>query len=190
MWPGLKLSDEDLVRRFSESGEPAIFDELFRRYHKHVYLTCYGILRNQALAQDLSQETFRKAFAHLTAARPAQLGGWLGRIARNLCLDCLRSARHHFETLPLDEMDGSTQQNESEDAAIAACDVRSVLRRLRPEHRICLNLLYVHHYSYDEIGARLGVDVKQVKSYVQNAKERFRALYEAKTPTTVDGASK
>jgi RNA polymerase sigma factor (sigma-70 family) len=189
MWSALKLSDEDLVSRFSETGDLALFDELFRRYRKHVYLTCYGILRNHALAEEVSQDAFRKALAQLRAAKPAHLRGWLGTIARNLCLDCLRTA-HPVESLPLDELPGSTPPGKAEDAAIAACDVPAVLRRLRPEHRICLNLLYVHHYSYEEIAFRLGVDVKQVKSYVQNAKERFRALYEAETPTIVDGANK
>jgi RNA polymerase sigma-70 factor (ECF subfamily) len=187
MWSKASLADEELVRRFSESGEPALFDEMFRRYHKHVFLTCYGIVRNQALAEELSQDTFGKALAHLAAAKPTQLGGWLGTIARNLCLDHLRTASHRMETLPLEDLYEPVVGNESEDAAIAACDVPAVLRRLRPEHRICLNLLYVHRYSYEEIALRLGVDVKQVKSHVQNAKERFRALYEGKIPTSVEG---
>jgi RNA polymerase sigma-70 factor (ECF subfamily) len=188
MWSNANLADDELVRRFIESGEHAIFAEIFRRYRRHVYLTCYGILRNQALAEEMSQDTFGKALTHLRAAKPTKLGGWLGTIARNLCLDHLRTASHRTETLPLEEFGGPALGNEPEDAAIAAYDVPAVLRRLRPEHRICLNLLYVHRYSYEEIARRLSVDVKQVKSHVQNAKERFRALYVEKVPTAAKGA--
>jgi len=188
MWSKADLADDELVRRFSESGESWVFDEVFRRYRKHVYLTCYGILRNQALAEEMSQDTFSKALTHLGVAKPTQLGGWLGTIARNLCLDYLRTASCRTETFPLEDVLEPAVGNEPEDAAIAAYDVPAVLRRLRPEHRICLNLLYVHRYSYEEIARRLGVDVKQVKSHVQNARERFRALYEAKIASGAKGA--
>lgn len=86
-------SDEDLAARVGR--DPAVFEELHRRYDARLR----GFLRSQnhaaAAIPDLSQETWLKVFSHLTKGKPFEgnFRGWLFRIGENTGRDMLRKRK-------------------------------------------------------------------------------------------------
>jgi len=77
------LSDPELVRRTLQ-GDTAAFGTLVERYKQVVYGVCVSLLGDFALAQDLAQEAFPKAFQHVhRLTMPEHFGNWLCIIARN-----------------------------------------------------------------------------------------------------------
>ena len=78
-------SDEELVKLYVQGNNEA-FDALLSRYNTKVYNYIYGFVHNEALAEDLFQETFIKAIITLKQGGYSESGkfsSWLMRIAHN-----------------------------------------------------------------------------------------------------------
>ena len=64
------------------------------KYYKRVYLLCLGLVSDVHDAEDIAQEVFLNGFVKIGQLRkPLRFESWIGRIARNLCTDHLRSRR-------------------------------------------------------------------------------------------------
>jgi len=155
------------------------FDELFARYQGPIYGYILGMVGNVEQAQDLTQDTFIKAFKALPDTRELVLPAWLYRIATNTALDALRHRRRltwlpfapgDDERLPAPELDLPSHFAESE-------AVRSALSRLTPPQRACLLLRAHDGFSIDEIAHALHMSKGNVKITLYRAKERFRSAY-------------
>src|SRR5271154_4735556 len=87
------VSDEEVVRRFRETGDNAWFAEIFARHGRKVYFACRGFSWDAAAAEDATQETFLRAYEKLNQFSGGDLCGWLMRIAKNICIDHWRKRR-------------------------------------------------------------------------------------------------
>lgn len=85
---------EAAVVRAAMAGDARAADTLVRAYHRRVFNFLYQMTRHRADAEDLTQQTFIKAFQHLARVDPDRpLTNWLLTIARNSALNHFRSAR-------------------------------------------------------------------------------------------------
>ncbi len=76
------------------NGEAAAFEKLMRRYNQRVFRAARSVLRDDAEAQDVVQETFVRAFRHLQDFEErSSVGTWLTRIAVNEAFSRLRRSR-------------------------------------------------------------------------------------------------
>ena len=99
-------SDHDLIARV-RNGEGAAFEKLMRRYNQRIFRTARAVLRDEAEAEDVVQETFVRAFRHLEQFEErSSVGTWLTRIAVNEALSRLRRSQR-FNVL-----DSETNQEE------------------------------------------------------------------------------
>jgi RNA polymerase sigma-70 factor (ECF subfamily) len=88
-------SDDELMLllRSSENGTERdfLFGEFYRRFHIRVENWCFRLSRDRALAMDLAQEVFLKAWRHLDKFRgDSRLSTWLYVITRNHCLSAVQ----------------------------------------------------------------------------------------------------
>src|SRR6185436_355295 len=75
-------------------GSQSAFEQIVRRYQRPIISLIARMTKDRALAEDLAQETFVKAFRSLAAFDTTRrLSSWLFRIAHNTALDALRRAR-------------------------------------------------------------------------------------------------
>ena len=137
---------------------------------------------DRALAEDLAQETFVKAFRSLAAFDTTRrLSSWLFRIAHNTAIDALRRARPPqvpIETEPstadaTDEPPDPVERQELGRALEAALDT------LRPDQRAAIVLRYENGLSFDEIGTILGVPEVTARSHVHRARKELARLLTA-----------
>ena len=91
----MEYGDSQLVEKCLQ-GDRSAFGMIVERYKKQMYSVVYSMTHNHSDADDISQDTFIKAFENL---RKFKLGtnfrSWLYRIAVNLCIDHLRRQKRY-----------------------------------------------------------------------------------------------
>jgi RNA polymerase sigma-70 factor (ECF subfamily) len=183
--------DRELVRRVN-AGDEAAFNEIVERYRTKIFGLTLGLLHNQGDAEEITQDTFIRAYRGLARFRgDASLATWLYRIAMNLARNrywyFFRRRRHATLSLDCPMGDDSTATfadqlaSEAHDPAQeTAADefsnlIATCMARLDAAHREILTMRNALHLSYEEIAASLGLNVGTVKSRIARARERLRA---------------
>jgi RNA polymerase sigma-70 factor (ECF subfamily) len=175
-------SERYLVWRLRR-GDRRAARELIARHHRSVY----GYLRHLGaaapLAEDLTQETYAKAWRRIdTLRRSRSLRSWLLTIARNEFLQWARVERPEVEVA--DDLPERLDGDPGPQAALLSSERDLALRRavacLGPELRETVALHYFHELSLRECGAVLGVPPGTVKSRVHRALGCLRELLEGK----------
>jgi RNA polymerase sigma-70 factor (ECF subfamily) len=165
------IPDEELVRRFQESGSSDCFAELFARHRKRVYLACRGFFADGAGAEDATQETFLRTYQNIHSFQGGNFLSWIMRIARNVCIDQWRKRRPEAEldgeVLP--ERAAAGAQDRTPDLRFLVEEVWRAMTSLPPDQRRCLEMK-IQGYSYEESAARTGLSIEAVKSHLQNGR--------------------
>ncbi len=185
-------ADEQLVAR-ALGGSQAACREIVERYERPVFNLVARIVRDREVAEDLSQDSFVKAFTRLETFRAEQgkFSNWLFKIAHNTALDHLR--RGSLDTVPLEARDDEgaglhavlpdTGQTSPLEAAVGTDlseAVGAALDRLRPEYREVIVLRAQEDMAYEEIAEVTGLPLGTVKTYIHRArKELAMSLAEA-----------
>jgi len=165
------------------AGDPHAFAELVKRYTRAVYNVTYRFTNNAADAENLTQETFLRAWSalpRLTLDKP--LKPYFLKIAVNLCRDW--AARHRIEMTPLDADDETILADDAHDPFRALSDqelrerVRAKLDLLPPLHRTVIALRYNEEMAYEEMAAALDMPLNTVRTHLRRAKARLRELLE------------
>jgi len=147
---------------------------------RRIFLQIYGIVRNVADAQDLTQEAFIKALQHQEQLKDEQKAAhWLSRIATNTAIDFLRrSGRATF--CEIDEAPESHWETPEE--AVLRGEHRDYLedglRLLSPRERAALLLRDVEDLPAEEVARRLECSKATVRSHIANARTKLRRYME------------
>jgi len=165
-----------------DKGDVSTFEEVFRLYHARIYNYVYRIVGNVKDAEDLTQESFLKAYqALMRGDQPTNLPGWLYRIASNTCLDVLRR-RRLIRWQPLENLlavlsaDGERSPEEQVLQSERRTEIECVLAKLPPRYRMYLILREREGFSYQEISAITGDSLDTVKATLYRARERARQI--------------
>lgn len=189
------LDDASLVARVA-AGDRDAFEALYARHMVPLYRTALALTRRSAVAEDLLQETFLRAFRHLERIRlepGASLRPWLHRILINLVYD--RSARLKRASNPLERamnslmpQAGASPERRAELAELER-DVSQAVEMLPFKQRIVVVLFYLHDMDLSEIAETVGVPVGTVKSRLYYGRANLRSALEqdSRVPTGTVG---
>jgi RNA polymerase sigma-70 factor (ECF subfamily) len=98
-----EFSDSELISQYLNGTEKAL-DALVRRYFKQVFFFAKTYVKNDAEAEDITQEAFVKAWKNLKKFQPEKkFKTWLFQIAKNTCIDFLRKHKNFIAPEALDE---------------------------------------------------------------------------------------
>jgi RNA polymerase sigma-70 factor (ECF subfamily) len=175
------LSDISLVAQVAVFHNQRAFDQLVRKYQSPVRRFLLNLtLGNEALSDDLAQDTFLKAYTHITQFKGiASFQTWLFRIAYNIYYDHKRKT--HPQPLSEREGNGKTQSDElstpltyREGSGVGIqMDIHAALAILKEEERVCVTLQLIDGYSLDEISKMTNMPVNTVKSHLRRGKEKL-----------------
>lgn len=176
-----RLSDISLVTQVTVLGNKRAFDQLVRQYQSPVRRFFLSqTLGNESLSYDLAQDTFLKAYTHLSQYRgTSSFLTWLTRIAYNVWYDNCRSEKGKLkkELFAAGEpsAEGAAEANSSFSALHSSLnmDLYSALAQLRSEERECVTLQLVDGYAIDEISGITRMPVNTVKSHLKRGKEKM-----------------
>ena len=167
-----KLSDISLVTKVVMLHDRKSFDLLVRKYQSPIRgFFLRQTLGDAQLSDDLAQDTFVKAYTHLSGFRgTASFSTWLYRIAYNVFYDYLRTRKEtdSLETLRVDAQ-YSTQQNDIG----RHMDIYRALNMLKETERTCITLFYMEDQSIEKIADITGYPTGTVKSHLSRAKEKM-----------------
>ncbi len=171
--------DDDLAKRFQRSGGQAYFAELVHRYGAPIQRYCRRFVPDAALAEDLAQETFLRAFTHFHQFQGGNFKAWLYRIAFTVSINRLESSSQRIASLENPDLMSAPEDLLRD--LMGKADVSAVLKELSAPQRICLKLFYIQGLSYREIVAKAGYTAEDVKTHIQNGRRRFKILWEKRT---------
>ena len=184
------LSDISLVAQVAVLHNQRAFDQLVRKYQSPVRrFLLHLTLGNEALSDDLAQDTFLRAYTHITQFQGmASFETWLFRIAYNVYYDEKRKTRPQ----PLSEREGCGRPLEQEPSTPltyrerlrvgeqssgmgteVGLDIHSALAILKEEERVCVTLQLIDGYSLDEIAKMTDIPLNTVKSHLRRGKEKL-----------------
>jgi RNA polymerase sigma-70 factor (ECF subfamily) len=146
------------------------------------------MVRDHALAEDLAQEAFIKAFNRLETYRPEQgkFSNWLFKIAHNTAIDQLRKSAPKTFSLDrgddddpdfhalLPDIEAITPHQAAERADLAEA-LAAAVEQLRPEYREVIVLRHQEGFAYEEIAEIAGLPLGTVKTYIHRARKELAA---------------
>ena len=179
--------DADLLEALRRGDRHAVLEGLMNRYRQKVLHLAVSILRDQALAEDMSQTVFVKAWQALPRFDGrAALSTWLYTIARNTCLTAVQKERRMvaLEDVPeiADDDDDpvsfgrSPGATESAGQAAAEYDVSRLLEKLPEPYRRVVVLFYLEDRSCEEVGELLSMPTGTVKALLHRGRKKLAAL--------------
>jgi RNA polymerase sigma-70 factor (ECF subfamily) len=175
---------ETLLVERARRGDREAFAELVDARLAATFRTAMAILGNEDDARDATQEIFVRAWRNLPELHEAdRFSAWFGRIVVNTCRTAIRGRRRRIvREISVGALPGEGEQLASSasphDDRTADLDlIERALDRLSVADRTLLALHHFEHLSLDEIGERLGVPSKTVKSRLFSARRLLeRAL--------------
>ena len=176
-------SEAALVER-ARAGDHEAFAELLDTHLQATFRTAMAILGDETEARDATQAVFVLCWTRLPQLRDVELfPAWFGRIVVNTARSALRGRRRrgvreiHASTLLTEEGGLAEPAIAHEDRTADLDRLERAFDRLSPDER---SIIWLHHYedlSLGEIGDRIGVPAKTVKSRLFTARRALeRAL--------------
>jgi RNA polymerase sigma-70 factor, ECF subfamily len=157
----------------SKATSSTRFEGLCARYRPDVFRFALGLARDGAIAEDVVQETFMRAWRAIDSlADPDAARPWLLAIARREHARLYERKRH--ATVALDDLiatdDPALASVPSEDHS----DIGAAISSLDPHYRKPLVLQALMGYSTDEIASHLGLTRSAVLSRLHRARQKLR----------------
>jgi len=172
----MTVSDEEIVGRVLE-GDAAMFEVLMRRYNQRVYRAVRAVLRDDDQAEDVMQQAYLNAYAHLGQfERRAQFSTWLTRIAVNEALARRGKRAAGEEDESMMELVASSAPDPEQQTL--AAELREVMQReveaLPDSFRSVFVLREVEGLSTSEASETLGISEDLVKQRLHRARTQLR----------------
>ena len=189
--PAAASADAGLVQRARDREEAAI-RTLMQANNRRLFRLARGILRNDAEAEDVVQETWVRAFTHLDSFRgDSSFATWLSRIAMNEALGRLRRARPNVEwtTLPSGTLEAQIIQfpnsaSEDPEKSMAQREIRHVVEHAIDElpeaFRIVFITRVIEGMNVEETAELLDLKPETVKTRLHRARNMLKENVERK----------
>jgi RNA polymerase sigma-70 factor (ECF subfamily) len=171
--------EQDIRQRLDAEQYREAFELLMDRFQNKVFRLAFGMVRNETMAEDLTQDVFMKIWRALPSYHgDASLSTWIYVITRNTCLTDLKK-RTARPTVSFDEpgledaLEGLPACQTADREAGAEMDIQVMLARLPEKYRQVITLFYLEQKSYEEVSAMLGIPMGTVKTFLFRAKKKL-----------------
>lgn len=176
--------DYQLVLRALNERDQRAYTELMGRYKDSVYFMLLKMVNNSDDAEDLTIETFSKAFKRLDQYTPQfAFSTWLFKIASNHSIDFIRKKRikaisidqgfsnedGESYVIPVKEESLDPEESMQKDERVQR--MRDVVEKLKPRYKRLVELRYFEEKSYEEISEILDLPLGTVKAQLFRARD-------------------
>lgn len=169
------IGESDQIAR-AAGGDRAAQAALVNRNMPIVYRVAYRMLQDQAEAEDVTQETFLRAWKHLPDWQPkAKFSTWACTVALNLCRDRLRKKKPVLmDELP-ERVDTALRPEEALASQQGVDSIAKQIAALPERQREALTLCALEGMSNIEAAAAMDVGVRALESLLARARRTLRA---------------
>jgi RNA polymerase sigma-70 factor (ECF subfamily) len=184
-----KLSEKDLVQAYIDGNELAI-EQLIIRFKSKVYTYIICKVRNEALAEDVFQDTFIKVINTIKKGKYNDEGKflpWVMRIAHNLIIDHYRKStrmpmiktKDDFDIFDvISSPDNNIQEDLERDQVLS--DVKALVKFLPADQREVLMMRLYYDMSFKEISETTNVSINTALGRMRYALINLRKMAEEK----------
>lgn len=174
------MEDLEVIHVYLYSQAAICFRLLYNRYAAKIYSKCISMLKDEAMAQDATQEIFTKIFLNLSKfGEKAKFSTWVYSITYNYCIDYLRRKKKQTSIFS-DEMEKAPEVvDEVPDEELISMEInqlKSVLDNLPIGDRAVLLMKYQDDMSIKEIASILDKSESAVKMKIKRAKEKAQRV--------------
>lgn len=171
----VSLDDQSLVER-ARAGDQTAFALLFEQYHAPVLNYLHRMVYDRALAEDLTQDTFIKAYNALPRTKPElAFKAWLYRIATNTAISHMRRGKI-VKWLPF-LSDRETGDEAIERSVTRSTDINEALSKLPQHYAAALLLRHYQGLSLSETAQALEITENAAKLRLFRARKAFAQVY-------------
>jgi RNA polymerase sigma-70 factor (ECF subfamily) len=150
------------------------FHELYTKYAPDVYRFSFSLCRNGDEAEDITSETFVRAWTSTAPIRHSTVKAYLFAIARNCYLQALRRDRRRA-ALDAEIADPRLAPDTTYEQRAELARVSLTLQQLPEPDRSALLMRSVDNMSYQEIAEALGLSLAAVKARIHRARLKLAA---------------
>ena len=144
------------------------YESVYTQYRNVVMRFAVQCIGRRELAEELTGEAFLELHRHWDTIDTSRLPSWLFTVVKNRAADYWRRTELERRYFALEPARSEHSPTAVEQGGLFDSDA------LKPVHRICLTLRYVHEMSLGEVAERLGLSEVQVKGHLQYARELLR----------------
>lgn len=177
-----RQNEEALVIAASK-GDLEAFNQLILNYQNMVYHHALSLVRDPDQAEDVTQDSFLKAFQAMNSFRGGSFRSWLLRIVKNSAYDILRRAKRHPTQPLIPEAENGEEVDSAPwlaDPAASVTDtveqkelsdeINRMLEQLPDAYRSVLTLIDIYQFDYVEAAETLRIPIGTVKSRLARAR--------------------
>lgn len=168
-----------LVQRFQEKDEHA-FKKLYDMYNDSIHGVVYNIVRDKAIADELMQDAFIKAWhkAETYSSKKGRFFTWILNIARNAAIDKTRSKafKQSKKNLNSDFFVDIISSNDNLNNRTDAIGIKKFVTQLGQKCKAVLELLYFKGYTQKEASEELQMPIGTIKTRNRNCIQQLRDM--------------
>jgi len=170
------ISDEDHITIWHVLNESSnAYGILITKYQMPIYNLFLRMLRNREEAEELTQETFVRAYEALPTFRfDYRFFSWLYRIAVNLALNTLKKQKRFVGAELLNNIPEETDEKKTENCK----HIKSAVEQLKDISKAVIVLKYYQQLSYQEVAFALDIPEKKVRSRLYEARLQLKTILE------------
>jgi len=169
--------DSKDVINFLKAESRVSCNNLVERHQNAVFRTCYSIIGNEEIAEEIAQDVFLKAFKKLHKLdNPRLFRSWILSIAYRTAIDQQRKKKYYFDSIgeKFDLDDGSRSVSDKlSDTERKEAIVKSIKELGKPDSSIFI-LFYLEEQTTEEIAKALGLSKSNVKIKLMRGREKLK----------------
>ena len=175
------MEDPQVIHTYLETQASQCFSLLYSRYAGKIYSKCISMLRDEALAQDATQEVFSKIFLNLAKFNgKSKFSTWVYSITYNFCIDYIRRTKKKKNIFTDDiERLADAPEEEVPDEELLSMEIfqlKKILEELSIGDKTILLMKYQDGMSIKEIATIVEKTESAVKMQIKRAKEKAKQL--------------
>lgn len=178
------MEDNKLIKR-CQVGDKEAFQELISKYHPFVYKFLIKITEDERVAEDITQETFLKIIRNIEkfdVYGKAKFSTYIITISKNCYIDYLRKEKKFLQDIAIDENINVEDINtNTENIVIDKIYGEAIIKELEnlsEEQKLAIKMKYIEGLTLKEIGEKLELEPKTVKSRIHNGIVKLRKIFE------------
>jgi len=151
--------------------------ELYKSCSKDIFGVCYYVLKDEKSSMDIVMDTFEVALNYADFGQLDNPRAWLMKVARNLSLKLFHKQKKVQYDLDQRNIAERFMENDDLEEHITKEVLEEKLIEeigmLKPAQSLCIELFYLDGRSYQEISDKTDMEVKAVKSHIQNGRRNL-----------------
>jgi len=181
-------SDGELLKKYATTLDQIHLAELYDRYIHLVYGVCLKYLEDREKAKDAVMQIYEKLIETVPKHSIENFRPWLYVLSKNYCrMQLRRKEAIAFSKINSEEsehifMELDTVVHPNDEGGVSLDQdiehIRTCIEQLKDEQKQCVKLFFLEEKPYKEVSEALAMEMKKVKSYIQNGKRNLKICVE------------